>query len=130
MFDWMARVSWTALLMACLSAASSGAAEADFFAREVWSKIGAQKCLKCHKLGGDAEESEFVLLDPAKVTDAAAVLKHNRAAFTKMARAAEKDASRLLLKATGQLDHEGEEVVVPAGKRPKFRPGKALKEAI
>jgi hypothetical protein len=113
MFDWMARVSRTALLLACLSAASSGAAEADFFVREVWSKIGAQKCLKCHKQGGDAEESEFVLLDPAKETDAAAVLNHNRTAFTKMARAAEKDESRLLLKATGQLDHEGEEVVVP-----------------
>lgn len=97
----------------CVALGLTTTLRADVFLDEVWPKVGAQKCLKCHKLGGDAEESAFVLLDPAKEIDAAAALKQNRAAFAKMARTAEKDQSRLLLKATGQLDHEGEKVVEP-----------------
>ena len=38
----------------------------DFFADEVWAKVGAQTCLTCHKAGGDAEDSKFVLRDPRK----------------------------------------------------------------
>ena len=33
----------------------------DFFVDEVWGKIGASKCIKCHKAGGDAEDSELIL---------------------------------------------------------------------
>ena len=43
------------------------AAAADaFFTDEVWAKVGAQSCLTCHAKGGDAEESQFRLLDPRK----------------------------------------------------------------
>src|SRR5436190_24242660 len=37
-----------------------------FFADEVWPKVGAQTCLECHKDGGDADESEFILQDPKR----------------------------------------------------------------
>ena len=31
------------------------AGSSDFFADKVWVNIGARKCIKCHKAGGDAE---------------------------------------------------------------------------
>src|SRR4051812_24182940 len=40
----------------------------DYFAKEVWAKVGAAKCVICHKQGGDAEESKLILRDPRKVT--------------------------------------------------------------
>lgn len=43
-----------------------GCAADDLFAAEVWAKVGARDCVKCHKAGGDAEESKFVLRDPAR----------------------------------------------------------------
>jgi hypothetical protein len=87
----------------------------DFFKDEVWAKVGAQKCLTCHKAGGDAEDSKFILQDPRKVERAARdeVMRRNRDAFVKMARAKEKDQSRLLLKVVGQLDHGGSDVLPP-----------------
>ena len=85
------------------------------FRDEVWAKVGARKCLSCHKPGGEAEDSKFVLKDPSKSEGAArdAALKHNREAFARMARTPEKDQSRLLLKVTGKLDHGGEDVLKP-----------------
>src|SRR5262245_10825518 len=85
----------------------------SFFATDVWPKVGAQSCLKCHKEGGDAEDSKFVLQDPARdATPGRHVsLIHNQAAFARMAAidvASEGGQSRLLLKATGKLHHEGE----------------------
>jgi hypothetical protein len=85
----------------------------NYFSDEVWPKVGARSCLKCHHEGGDAEESKFILRDPAKQQDAADALRHNRAAFEQMAKSKEHDGSRLLLKATGRLDHEGEQVLKP-----------------
>jgi hypothetical protein len=87
----------------------------DYFVNEVWAKVGAQTCLKCHKPDGDAEESNFILQDPAKSTGAArdAALRFNREAFAKMARLKEKDESRLLLKVVGKLDHGGKDALKP-----------------
>ena len=87
----------------------------NYFLDEVWPKVGAQSCLKCHKAGGDAEDSKFVLRDPKREQDAAQAeaMRHNREAFARMARMKEGDQSRLLLKATGKLKHEGEEVLKP-----------------
>jgi hypothetical protein len=87
----------------------------SFFADEVWGKVGAQSCLKCHKTGGDAEDSKFVLRDPKRSqgqtqTDA---LRHNQQAFTQMARLKSGEQSRLLLKVAGKLEHGGEEVLKP-----------------
>ena len=79
---------------------------------KVWAKVGAQTCKKCHKIGGDAEESDFILRDPTRDAELGDPLEHNRKAFTKMAAFREKDGqSRMLLKVVGELDHGGEDVL-------------------
>ncbi|MEA3212547.1 MAG: hypothetical protein QOE70_5604 [Chthoniobacter sp.] len=87
----------------------------DYFLNEVWTKVAAQSCLKCHKAGGDAEDSKFVLQDPSRLPEPerAGSLQQNRAAFARMAALQNGGKSRLLLKATGKLKHEGEEVLKP-----------------
>jgi hypothetical protein len=94
--------------------AACGAVD-EFFRDEVWTKVGAQKCLECHKPGGDAEDSKFILQDPSRDADSErrASLLHNRAAFARMAARRSDDKSRLLVKATGGLDHGGETVLKP-----------------
>ena len=64
----------------------------DAFLVGVWAKVAAQDCLKCHKDGGDAEDSDFVLRDPTKALGAAReeMMRHNHAAFTQMARRSRK----------------------------------------
>lgn len=86
------------------------------FADKVWGQVASHECLKCHKTGGDAEDSDFILSDPAKVAGEAreAAMRQNREAFAKMAReVAQGDQSRLLLKAQGKLKHGGKQVVKP-----------------
>ena len=63
------------------------AAVDNFFVDEVWAKVGSQKCLTCHKKGGDGADSKFVLIDPKKVDGAArdATMRQNAAAFAAMA---------------------------------------------
>ena len=91
------------------------------FEREVWTKVGAASCLACHRQGGDAASSAFVLVDPAKSepSQRIAVLLANQAAFTRMARTQEmvdgRPVSRMLLKVIGQLDHGGEQVLEADG---------------
>ena len=89
------------------------AAVDNFFEDEVWAKVGVQKCLTCHRKGGDAEESKFILMDPRKsegpTRDAA--MRANRAAFARMATVKEKDQYRILLKVVGELKHGGDEVL-------------------
>ena len=85
----------------------------NYFLDEVWTKVAAQACLKCHKTGGDAEDTKLVLQDPSREKEPGDALRHNRAAFEKIAALREKDQSRLLLKATGGLDHEGKQVMKP-----------------
>jgi hypothetical protein len=87
----------------------------EFFASQVWAKVGAS-CLECHKAGGDAEESDFVLLDPqlgAQPDQRDRAMRHNRDQFVAMAREKTRDQSRLLLKATGKLKHGGKMVLKP-----------------
>lgn len=94
--------------------AIAGTSTDPFFGDEVWAKVGEQSCLKCHKIGGDAEESQFVLRDPSKSSGAGRdeALRHNRDAFVRMARFSKQDhESRMLLKVTGGLDHGGKEVL-------------------
>lgn len=84
-----------------------------YFADEVWAKVALPKCLTCHSAGGDADGSQLVLLDPRKAEGKARddAMRHNRAAFVRMAAAKVKDQSRLLLKVVGDLDHGGEDVL-------------------
>ena len=109
----MALAAW--LASDALGAEPYACSADDFFAAEVWAKVGARDCVKCHKSGGDAEESKLVLLDPTRAEGAAQAeaMRHNREAFARMARVMEGGESRLLLKATGKLKHEGEEVLKP-----------------
>ena len=83
------------------------AAVDNYFEDEVWAKVGVQKCLTCHRKGGDAEESKFVLIDPRKHEGVGRdnAMRHNRAAFARIASDKEKDKSRMLLKVVGELDH-------------------------
>jgi hypothetical protein len=83
------------------------------FANELWAKVGVQKCLTCHRVGGDAEESKFILLDPRKLDGAKRdeAMKQNRAAFARMASTKHEGQSRILLKVTGKLDHGGQDVL-------------------
>ncbi len=88
----------------------------DFFANQVWPKVGAKTCLECHKTGGDADDSDFILLDPQlgqndQQRDHA--MRHNRDQFVRMARTKEGDQSRLLLKVVGKLKHGGKVVLKP-----------------
>ncbi|MDB5354848.1 MAG: hypothetical protein JWN24_1301 [Phycisphaerales bacterium] len=87
----------------------------DFFANEVWVKVGAQTCLECHKAGGDAEDSRFVLLDPIRDPRHAQddLLRRNREQFVEMGRRKVDGQSRLLLKAVGKLKHEGKQAIKP-----------------
>jgi hypothetical protein len=89
------------------------AAVDNFFEDEAWAKVGVRKCLTCHRKGGDAEDSKFILIDPRKREGAARdeAMRHNRAAFAKMAAIKEKDKSRMLLKVVGELDHGGSDVL-------------------
>jgi hypothetical protein len=96
-------------------AAGCASAVDNYFEDEVWAKVGAAKCLTCHKKGGEAEESKFILLDPRK-SDVAArgeAMRQNRAVFAKMASVKEKDKPRILLKVVGELDHGGKDVLKP-----------------
>lgn len=81
-----------------------------FFADEVWAKVGERTCLKCHNTEGKAAESKFLLRDTAQNRNN---LTLNRNAFMQMASAKEKEASRLLVKVTGGLDHGGGVVLQP-----------------
>jgi hypothetical protein len=94
---------------------ASCAAVEDYFKDEVWTKVGMQSCLKCHKSGGDAEDSKFILQDPARDADPAkgAAMQHNRTAFAAMAAIRKGDQVPLLVKASGGLEHGGEEVLKP-----------------
>jgi len=85
----------------------------SYFLEEVWTKVAAQACLKCHKVGGDAEDTKLVLQDPAREKEPGEALRHNKAAFIAVSKQREKDESRLLLKATGGLEHEGKQVIKP-----------------
>lgn len=85
-----------------------------FFQKEVWAKVGERTCLQCHKPGGDAENSKFLLRDLKRSQDQAGDLKHNRDAFTRMAKMeVEVHQSRLLLKVVGKLMHGGKEQLKP-----------------
>jgi hypothetical protein len=75
-----------------------------FFETEVWPKVGERTCLNCHAPRGDAAESKFLLEDPALHAD---YLARNRQAFLRMASQKKDGVSRILLKASGKLDHGG-----------------------
>jgi hypothetical protein len=90
----------------------------DYFEKEVWANVGAPLCVQCHKQGGDAEESKLILQDLRKVQGHAReeAMRHNREAFSRLARMKEGGQSRMLVKVTGGLDHGGSDVLKPGSK--------------
>ena len=86
-------------------------AAGNFFVDEVWAKVGERTCWKCHRAAGDASDTRFVLRRAGLQRSA---LDHNLAAFARMARTNEGGTSRLLLKASGDLDHGGGRVLAPS----------------
>jgi hypothetical protein len=82
--------------------------------RDSWIKVGERICLKCHVAGGDAADSEFRLLDVLRISagERVSAVTQNCDAFTRMGLVREQDGrSRLIVKATGGLDHGGGEVL-------------------
>jgi len=93
--------------------AQCSAAVDPFFNEELWPKVVQRSCLTCHKAGGDAEDSEFVLQDPTRSAGAAqaAAVRQNHALLIRLAKLKDGDKSVLLEKVTGGLDHGGREVL-------------------
>lgn len=96
-----------------LAPAGCGAVLDHDFESTLWPRIGAKTCLVCHRPGGDAEASRFILIDPQKkdVASRGETLRQNRAAFARIAAVREHDQPRLLQKVIGELDHGGGEVI-------------------
>lgn len=87
----------------------------DYFENEVWAKVAERTCIRCHHSKGEAAESAFLLSKPPEAsTDAsrsADWLQQNRKAFESLAESGSDEPARLLIKATGGLDHGGGEVI-------------------
>ncbi|MGY8642233.1 MAG: DUF1592 domain-containing protein [Verrucomicrobiales bacterium] len=98
------------LLITTILSLAASFGMADDFEREVWNKVAAKSCLKCHKAGGDAEESRFVLIDP-KVGPKDAWLAKNRETFDKIAKLKKKGRPLVLQKVTEEIEHEGGDVL-------------------
>lgn len=97
------------------AAAGCDAAADAWFVAEVWPKVAALECVKCHKQGGDAEETRLVLREPGLggKAERQQLLKQNRDAFARLARKQEDGEPLLLRKVVGQLDHGGGRVLEP-----------------
>lgn len=80
-----------------------------FFQQEVWNIVKQRDCAACHNAGGDAKDTNFIL-EPDTVTgfiDANMTIMRDVAAF-------EKDGvSILLLKPSGQVEHDGGVLFTP-----------------
>jgi hypothetical protein len=87
-----------------------------YFAEELWPKVVSQTCLTCHKTGGDAEETRFVLRDPERSQgpERDEALRENCETLARIAKMKEGDEHLVLQKVVGELDHGGADVL-PAG---------------
>jgi hypothetical protein len=84
-----------------------------WFANEVWAKVGVMECIKCHKQGGDAEDSRLVLLELGLAKDAERkkLMALNRDAVARVTHVKSVDQALLLIKVAGGLDHGGKQVL-------------------
>ena len=90
----------------------SGSVSASDFERELWTKVLARTCLKCHTNGGDAQDTRFVLVDPATTLESDWVAR-NQDVFSKAAgfRKRRSEQRLMLLKVTNEVEHDGGEVL-------------------
>jgi hypothetical protein len=79
------------------------------FEDRIWNRILAPKCLSCHRSGGEATDSDFILLDLKKVIGQArdSALESNRRILWKLAAEKSDGVSVVPLKAMGELSHGG-----------------------
>jgi len=86
-----------------------------FFSKELWPKVGRSECVKCHKIGGDADDTRLVLQDLSRLPpeERPAAVRKNQDAFIRMAHQQHDGRSLLLIKASGGKDHGGQEVLKP-----------------
>lgn len=86
-----------------------------FFDEEVWPKVLEAECLQCHRSGGDAERTRFILRDLrlASAKESSEWLSLNRQTLERAALWKAGDRSLLLAKVVGELDHGGERVLQP-----------------
>ena len=84
-----------------------------YFEDEVWPKVLEATCLQCHRSGGDAEKSRFILRDIRLSTprESSEWLCLNRQALEQAARWKSGDQSLLLAKVVGELEHGGDRVL-------------------
>jgi hypothetical protein len=105
-------------LLATLAAVGTGCAADDeavsvecdstreYFARYTIPVL-FQNCLACHKKGGAASETEYVLKGPAE----AGFLEHNLNSFAQVAKLESDGESIVLLKPTLAIPHEGGQLI-------------------
>ena len=108
-------VSFTAAQDAGCPATSSETPISRWFQNEVWGKVAAVKCIKCHRRGADAEDSRLILQTTglANQSERAKIHAANFLAFCRMAKLQANGKSLLLQKAVGKLDHGGEQALAP-----------------
>ncbi len=78
-----------------------------FFMREVWPKVAVPSCLGCHNPQGISAGSSFIMVTEQGYSD---YLERNIESMTRVARqrlADHDNQSKLLLKPTNTIDHEG-----------------------
>ena len=90
-------------------------ATSRWFFGEVWSKVASVECIKCHRRGGDAEDSRLILktIQLENKSERAKIQAANFAAFCRMARLKKDGQSLLLQKVVGKQDHGGEQILKP-----------------
>lgn len=93
-------------------------APGSFFVQDVWARVLERSCFRCHNDKGEASDSLFLLQRPvlSMASDPNGTwMQHNYRTFKTLALTMEPSDdgmnSRVLLKATGQLDHGGGTVV-------------------
>lgn len=79
------------------------------FEDRIWNRILASKCLPCHRNGGDATESKFILTDLKKFIGQARdkAIESNRTLLLQLAAEKSDGVSTVPLKALGELEHGG-----------------------
>lgn len=78
----------------------------DFFNEKIWTNVLSQKCIKCHIIGGQAEDSKFILRDSKWGPD---YLENNLEVFESLAKLEFEGTPWILLKPTQDkgVTHEG-----------------------
>ncbi len=83
-----------------------------FAGEQLWGKVIATHCLKCHRSGGDAKDSRLVFRATGleTVEDQQGIITSNLRTLALLAKVEENGKSILLQKPLGELNHGGEQI--------------------